>query len=63
MNIDEVIRELYRLAESGKWDGTVTDEALQAAIDGLEHIRELKRAEMKRHAMIKANRKQSRVWC
>jgi len=63
MNIDEVILELYRLAESGKWDSTVTDEALSTAIDGLEHIRELKLAEMRRNAMIKANKKQPRVWC
>lgn len=63
MNIDEAILELYRLAESGKRDGTVTDEALQAAIEGLEHIRELKWADMRKNAMLQANKKQPRVWC
>ena len=63
MNIDEAIGELYRLAESGKWDGLATDEALSTAIEGLEHIRELKYAEMRRSAIIKANKKQPRVWC
>jgi len=63
MNIDEVILELYRLAESGTWDGSVTDEALLAAIDGLEHIRELKQEDMRKSAMLQANKKLPRVWC
>ena len=63
MKLDEAILELYRLAESGKWDGTVTDEALSTAIEGLEHIRKLKQADVRKNAMIKANRKQPRVWC
>jgi len=63
MNLDEVLLELYRMAESRKWDGTVTDEALSAAIEGMEHIWALKQADMRKNAIINANRKQPRMWC
>jgi DNA replication protein DnaC len=62
MTLDEVILELYRLAESKNWDNTLTDEALSAAIEGMEHIWELKQADMRKNAMIIANKKQPRVW-
>ena len=63
MTIDEVILELYRLAESKEWDGKITDEALSNAIEGMEKIWELKQAEKRRAAMLKANEKQPRLWC
>lgn len=63
MDIDEVVVELYRLAESGKGNNTITDEALLAAIEGLEDLQELKRTETRKLAMINANKKQPRVWC
>jgi hypothetical protein len=62
MTLDEVILELYRLAESKNWDNELTDEALSAAIEGMEHIWELKQADMRKKAMINANKKQPRVW-
>lgn len=62
MTLDEVILELYRLAESKNWDNELTDEALSAAIEGMEHIWELKQADMRKNAMINANKKQPRVW-
>ncbi len=63
MVLEEVILELYRLAESKSWDGKVTDEALSAAIEGLEKIWELQQADKRRVAMVHANKKQPRVWC
>jgi hypothetical protein len=63
MSLDEVIMELYRLAESKKWDGKVTDEALSAAIEGMEQIWGLRQASERKKAMINANKKQPRVWC
>jgi hypothetical protein len=63
MTLEDVILELYRLAESKNWDGKVTDEALSVAIEGLEKIWELKQADLRRAAMVNANRKQPRVWC
>jgi hypothetical protein len=63
MTLDEVILELYRLAESKNWDNKHTDEALSAAIEGMEHIWQLNQADMRRNAMINANKKQPRVWC
>ena len=62
MTLDEVILELYRLAESKNWDGRCTDEALSAAIEGMEHIWELKQEDLRKNAMINANKKQPRVW-
>ena len=63
MTLDEVILELYRLAESRKWAGSISDEALSAAIEGMEHIWELKQADLRKNAMTNANKKQPRVWC
>ena len=36
MTFDEVILELYRLAETKKWGGKATDDALTAAIEGMD---------------------------
>jgi hypothetical protein len=63
MDLDDVILELYRLAESRTWDGKVSDEALHAAIEGMEHIWELKQADLRKNAMVNANKKQPRIWC
>ncbi len=63
MTLEEVILELYRLAESKSWDGKVTDEAVSAAIEGLEKIWELQQADKRRIAMAHANKKHPRVWC
>ena len=63
MTIDDVILELYRLAETRNWEGKATDEALSAAIEGMEHIWELRQADERRHAMVNANKKQTRTWC
>jgi len=63
MDIDDVILELYRLAETKDWEGKVTDEALSSAILGMEQIWELKQADKRRAAMVNANKKQPRVWC
>ena len=63
MTLEEVILELYRLAESKNWDSKITDEALSTAIEGMEHLWELRQADIRRNAMINASRKQPRVWC
>jgi hypothetical protein len=63
MMLKDVILELYRLAESKTWDGKDTDEALSAAIEGLEKIWELQQADKRRIAMVHANKKQPRTWC
>jgi hypothetical protein len=63
MDLDDVILELYRLAETKDWEGKVTDEALSAAIEGMEQIWELRQADKRRVAMVNANKKQPRVWC
>jgi len=63
MTLDEVILELYRLAETKNWDGKATDEALSAAIEGMEQIWELRQADKRKSAMVKANKKQPRIWC
>ncbi len=62
MTLDEAIRELYRLAESKNWDNKFTDEALSMAIEGMEHIMELKQEDMIKNAMINASKKQPRIW-
>src|SRR5512139_3109810 len=48
MTLDEVILELYRLAETKKWDGGSSDEALAAAIEGMEQIWTLRQADARR---------------
>jgi hypothetical protein len=63
MTLNEAILELYRLAESKTWDETATDEALAAAIEGLERIWELQQADKRRIAMVHASKKQPRIWC
>lgn len=63
MDIDQIIMELYRLAETRDWDGKATDEALFAAIQGMEHIWEQQQADKRKNAMVHANKKQPRIWC
>jgi hypothetical protein len=63
MTIDEVILELYRLAETKEWEGKSTDEALSTAIEGMEQIWTLRQADVRRSAKVKALKKQPRVWC
>jgi hypothetical protein len=63
LNLDDVILELYRLAETKQWDGAKTEEALVAAIEGMEQIWELRQADKRKTAMVKANKKQPRIWC
>ena len=63
MKLEEVIFELYRMAETRKWDGKKTDEAVAAAIEGMEKIWETRQASKRRNAMIKANKKHPRIWC
>jgi len=63
MDLDEVILELYRLAETKRWKGKVSDEALSSAIEGMEKIWELKQADKRKTAMVNANKKQPRIWC
>jgi hypothetical protein len=63
MNIEKVILELYRLAETKTWEGKDTDEALFGAIEGLERIQEQRQAAKRRIAMVHANKKQPRICC
>jgi hypothetical protein len=63
MTLEDVILELYRLAESKEWEDKKSDAAVTAAIEGMERIWELKQADMRRVAMVHANKKQPRVWC
>jgi hypothetical protein len=63
MKLEEAIFELYRLAETKQWDGKKSDEALASAIEGMEKIWELQQADKRKSAMVKANKKQPRVWC
>lgn len=62
MILDEVIVELYRLAETKKWDGEKTDEALLAAIEGMEQIWSLWQADRRRVSRVNAVKKQPRLW-
>ena len=62
MTLDDVILELYRLAETRTWDAERTDEALIAAIDGMEQVWMLRQADRKRNAKVNAIRKQPRIW-
>ena len=63
MTIEDAILELYRLAEKKTWDGTTSDEALSAAIEGMEKIWELQQADKRRAAVVNASKKQPRLWC
>lgn len=51
MKLDDVILELYRLAETREWDGAVTDEALFSAIEGMEQIWEVHQADKMKSAI------------
>jgi hypothetical protein len=62
MTIDEIILELYRLAETKKWNGKATDEALAAAIEGMEQIWTLRQADLRRSVKNQALKRQPRVW-
>ncbi|MEK6699528.1 MAG: hypothetical protein AABZ10_10875 [Nitrospirota bacterium] len=62
MTLDEVILELYRLAETKKWNGAVSDEALAVAIEGMEQIWSLRLADRKKSAKPNGTRKQPRLW-
>jgi len=62
MKLDDVILELYRLAETREWDGAVSDEALSSAIEGMEQIWEVQQADRMKNAMVMANKKQPRLW-
>lgn len=62
MKLDDVIMELYRLAETKEWDGAVTDLALSSAIEGMEQIWEVHQADRMKSAMVMANKKQPRLW-
>lgn len=62
MKLEDVIYELYRLAETRQWDDKTTDEALSSAIEGMEKIWELQQADKRKSAMVNANKKQPRVW-
>ncbi len=63
MTLEEVILELYRLAETKQWEGKNSDEALASAIEGMEKILELQQADKRKSAMVNANKKQPRIWC
>jgi hypothetical protein len=62
MTLDEVILELYRMAETKEWDSKASDEALAAAIEGMEQIWTLRQADMRRSARVQALKKQPRIW-
>lgn len=62
MKLEEVIFELYRISETRKWDGKRTDEAIAAAIEGMEKLWETKQADRRKSAMVRANKKQPRIW-
>jgi hypothetical protein len=62
MTLDEVILELYRLAEKKEWDGKRSDEALAMAIEGMEQIWSLRQADMRRNARVQGLKKQPRIW-
>ncbi len=61
LTLDEVIIELYRLAETKAWGGETTDKALAAAIEGMEQIWTLRQADRRRSAMTGV-KKQPRLW-
>jgi hypothetical protein len=63
MTLDEVILELYRLAESRQWNAERSDEAMVVSIEALEQIWMLKQEDRRRSAKANANRRQTRVWC
>jgi hypothetical protein len=62
MTLDEVILELYRLAETKKWNSAASDEALAVAIEGMEQIWSLRLTDRKKGAKPNGARKQPRLW-
>ncbi len=62
MNFEEALYELYRLAETKAWDGNKTDEAIALAIEGMEKLWELQQADRRKRAMVRATKKQPRLW-
>jgi hypothetical protein len=62
MTLDEVILELYRLAETKEWGGKNTDAALAAAIEGMEQIWTLRQADRRRSTKNQSIRRQQRIW-
>ena len=63
MTLDEVILELYRLAETKEWNGKGTDEALASAIDGMEQIwTQRQQADLRKNARSQALKRQPRIW-
>jgi hypothetical protein len=62
MTLDEVILELYRLAETKEWSGKSSDEALAAAIEGMEQIWTLRQADRRRITKNQPLRRQQRIW-
>jgi hypothetical protein len=62
MNLDEVIMELYRLAETREWQETKSDEALLVAIEGMEQIWSLRLSDKRRSAKTNLFKRQTRVW-
>ena len=62
MTLDDVILELYRLAETKEWDGGRSNEALSMAIEGMEQIWSLRQADMRRNARVQVLKKQPRIW-
>jgi len=50
------------MAETKEWDGKASDEALAAAIEGMEQIWTLRQADMRRTARVQALKKQPRIW-
>jgi len=62
MTFDEIILELYRLAETKEWNGKSTDEALSTAIEGMEQIWTLRQADLRRSVKTQALKRQPRIW-
>jgi len=62
MSFDDVLLELYRLAESRAWDGKRSDEAMITAIEAMEQIWLLRQEEQRRIAKATANGRQPRLW-
>lgn len=62
MTLNEVIEELYRLAETREWDGRTSDEALLIAIEGLEYIWAVSQEEKRDKAKAGILRGVPRVW-
>lgn len=62
MTLDDVILELYRLAETKEWDGGKSNEALTMAIEGMEQIWSIRQADLRKNARAQALKKQPRIW-